>query len=169
MNSPTSATRRLSFPSWAPFQTCLPGEKVLKRINFQSLVSCGLAGLLVVVFAFFLLFSYQCLKRSCDESTCNKCLRKIGASECSKDQLESSWSIMMSVILSLLIRDDVISPPNPNPNPSHVLLIVVGRECITFFWDGAIHEKCGFHVINLSCIGSLVIFELRKTLSKTGD
>ena len=28
--------------------------------------------------------------RSCDESTCNKCLRKIGASECSKDQLESS-------------------------------------------------------------------------------
>ena len=28
--------------------------------------------------------------RSCDESTCNNCLRKIGASECSKDQSDSS-------------------------------------------------------------------------------
>ena len=81
------------------------------------------------------------------------------------------WSMMMSFILSLLIQDDVTSPPNPNPkfNPPYVLLIAVGRESITFFWDGAVHEKCGFHVINLSCIGSLVIFELRKTLSKTGD
>ena len=81
------------------------------------------------------------------------------------------WSMIMSFILSLLIRDDVTSPPNPNPkfNPTYVLLIVVGRESITFFWDGAVHEKCGFQVINLSCIGSLVIFELRKTLSKTGD
>ena len=65
------------------------------------------------VFDLFLFWSM--MKRSCDESTCNKCLRKIWASECSKDQLESSQSIMMSVILSLLIRDDVISPPTPTP------------------------------------------------------
>ena len=81
------------------------------RIKFQSLVSCGVAGLprnhfsaelnerrefkwkrkffvFIVLLVFF--SSYQCLIRACAESTRNKCLSEyFEASECSKDLLDS--------------------------------------------------------------------------------
>ena len=89
---------------------------ILRRINFQSLVRCGLAGLLRYQFSaelngrrkfkwkwkfyrlivLFVLFSWKIISAwlgLVDESTCNKCLRKyFWASE---DQWESSSNCLI--------------------------------------------------------------------------